>query len=140
MGRLRRGILLSLALLVSLSLLGVTSCVHAINDTLQSGFGPSDHWSGPVEPIGSNCGNRATGLMTLGSNAFSFDPFGSIIVIQGKVKKDNLEGSDSQAAPGQKGITIQFAGTINRPAGGRPVIQGVLKSGTCTWAVTLHRD
>ena len=134
MGCLQRGILLSL------SLLGMTGCVHAITATLQSGFRTSDQWAGPVTPIVPNCGGRTTGQMTLGAKEFSFDPFGSIIAIQGNVEKDRLEGSAIQAAPGQQGIAIRFVGTIGHPANGPPVIQGTVKSGQCTWAVTLHRD
>lgn len=128
-----------LGIVLSLSLLAATSCVSAINNTLQSGFSASEQWAGPVAATDPNCGNRTTGLMTLGAIEFSFDPFGSIIDIQGKVEKDHLEGSSNQAAPGQKGITIAFAGAIDRPASGPPVIRGTVNSGHCTWTVTLHR-
>ncbi|HUB43358.1 MAG TPA: hypothetical protein VMB73_00100 [Acetobacteraceae bacterium] len=134
MGRLQKVVVLALFLL------GPASCVHEINNALQTGFGSGDQWAGPVAPTGPNCGHQTTGLMTLGSKEFSFDPFGSVIVIQGKVEKDHLEGSLTQAASGQKGITIQFVGTINHPASGPSVVQGTVKSGQCMWTVTLHRD
>jgi hypothetical protein len=133
MGRLQKAVLLASCLL------GLASCVHEVNRALQTGFGITDQWAGPVAPTSPNCGNQTTGLMTLGSKEFSFDPFGSVIVIQGKVEKDHLEGSLTQAASGQKGITIQFVATINRPANGPPVVQGTVKSGQCMWTVALHR-
>jgi hypothetical protein len=124
---------------VSLSLLTITSCVHGLKQTLQSELGGSAGWAGSVTPAYPNCGNQTTGLMTLSSKEFSFDPFGSITVIQGKVDHNHLEGSVTRAAPGQKGITFQFVGTVNHPAKGPPTILGTMTSGQCTWSVTLHR-
>ena len=122
-------------MLLSLSLATVTSCAHEIKET----FGNSGQWGGAVVPSEPNCGNQTTGLMTLSSREFSFAPFGGVIVIQGKVDKDHLEGSSTGGAPGQKSITIQFTGTINHPADGPPTIQGTMTSSRCTWSVTLHR-
>jgi hypothetical protein len=131
-------------MLLSLSLATVTSCAHEIKET----FGNSGQWGGAVVPSEPNCGNQTTGLMTLSSREFSFAPFGGVIVIQGKVDKDHLEGSSTgaapgqksiTAAPGQKSITIQFTGTISHPTDGPPTIQGTMTSSRCTWSVTLHR-
>jgi hypothetical protein len=77
--------------------------------------------------------------MTLSSKEFSFDPFGSVIVIQEKVDQGHLEGSVTRAAPGEKGLTFQFAGTLNHPADKPPTIQGTMTSGQCAWSVILRR-
>ena len=127
MRRLLQGVLLSL------SLVTVTGCVHEIEETL------SNQWAGAVVPSEPNCGNQTTGLMTLSSREFSFAPFSGVTVIEGKVDKDHLEGSSTGGAPGQKSITIQFTGTINHPTDGPPTIQGTMTSSRCTWSVTLHR-
>jgi hypothetical protein len=131
--------LLLRGMLLSLSLVTVAGCAHEIKENLESGFGNRNQWAGPVVPSAPNCGSQATGLMTLSSTEFSFDPFGGVIVIPGKVDKDRLEGASAAAAPGQKSITIQFTGAFNHPDDGPPSIQGTMTSGRCAWSVTLRR-
>ena len=139
---------LSQGILVPLSLLVMTGCVHEIGDAvghgvdqyLQAGLENGTQWSGPVIPNDSSCGKQTTGLLTLGSKTFSFDPFGSVTVIPGTVARDHLEGSTTVAAPGQKGVAFQFTGTINQPGHGQSMIQGSLTSAQCTWRVALHRE
>ena len=87
-----------------------------------------------------NCGKQTIGLLTLGSKKFSFDPFGSVTVIPGRVDREHLEGSTTIAAPGQKGVAFQFKGTISQPANRQSMIQGTLTSAQCTWRVALHRE
>ena len=135
-------------ILMPMSLLVMTGCVHEIGHAvdhdvgqyLQAGLENGTQWSGPVVPNDPNCGEKTSGLMTLGSKKFSFDPFGSVTVIPGKVDRDHLEGSTTIAAPGQKGVAFQFTGTINRPANGQSMIQGTLTSAQCQWRVALHRE
>jgi hypothetical protein len=141
MRRLSQGILLPLSLLL------MTGCTHIGNDIghgldqyMQAGGQNGTQWAGPVVPNDSNCGEQTTGLMTLGYRKFSFDPFGTVTVIAGKVDRHQLQGSATEAAPGQQGITFRFTGTINRPADGPSVIQGAVTSGQCTWRVSLHRE
>ena len=139
---------LSQGILVLLSLLVMTGCVHEIGNAvghgvgqyLQAGLENGTQWSGPVVPNDPNCGKHTTGLLTLGSKKFSFDPFGSVTVIGGNVNRDQLKGSATIAAPGQKGVAFQFTGTINQPANGQSTIQGTLTSAQCIWRVALHRE
>jgi len=139
---------LSQGILVPLSLLVMTGCVHQIGNAvghdvgqyLQAGLENGTQWSGPVVSNDSNCGKQTTGLLTLGVMKFSFDPFGSVTVIPGKVDRDHLEGSTTIAAPGQKGVSFQFTGTINQPANGQGMIQGTLASAQCIWRVALHHE
>ena len=133
MSRLLQGILLSW------SLLTVAGCVDDIKEKLQTGFGDIHRWAGPVVPADPHCGHQTTGLMTLNAKEFSFDPFGSVIVLDGNVDQDRLEGSATRGAPGQQGATIRFVGTIVHPGSEPPTIQGTMTSGPCTWSVTLHR-
>ena len=139
---------LSQGILVTLSLLLMAGCVreignamgHDVGQYLQEGLENGSQWSGPVVPNDPKCGKQTTGLLTLGSRKFSFDPFGSITVIAGKVDRDHLEGSRTTAAPGQKGVAFQFTGTISQPANAQSIIQGTLASAQCTWRVALHRE
>jgi len=139
---------LSQGILGLLSPLVMTGCVHELGNAvghhvdqyLQAGLENGTQWSGPVVPNGPNCGKQTTGLLTLGSEKFSFDPFGGVTVIPGKVDRDRLEGSTTIAAPGQKGVAFQFTGTINPRANGQSMIQGTLTSAQCTWRVTFHRE
>jgi len=139
---------LSQGILVLLSLLVMTGCVHEIGNAvghdigqyLQAGFKNGAQWSGPVVPNDPNCGKQTTGLLTLGPKKFSFDPFGSVTVIPGKVGRDHLEGSTTIAAPGQKGAAFRFTATFNQPANGQSMIQGTVTSAQCTWRVALHRE
>jgi hypothetical protein len=126
-------------MLLALSLVTVTGCVHEINEAVQSSSGNGNQWAGPVVPTVPDCGSQTTGLMTLSSKEFSFAPFSGVVVIQGKVDKDHLEDSSNGGALGQKSTTIQFTGTINHPTNGPPTIEGTTTSGRCTWSVTLHR-
>lgn len=118
----------------------MTGCVQDIRHGVQSYVQTGAEWAGPVVPTDPNCGDKATGLMTLGSKRLSFAPFANITVISGTVKADRLEGSATLAGPGQKGVACQFTGAIHQPAAGPRVIQGTVTSGSCTWQVTLHRD
>lgn len=131
---------LSPGILLSLFSLAMTGCVHEVGQYLQAGLENGTQWSGPVVPSDPNCGEQTTGLMTLGSEKFSFDPFGSVTVIPGHVDHHRLEGSTVVAAPGQKGVAFQFAGTINQPVNGASNIEGTVTSGQCTWRVSLHHD
>jgi hypothetical protein len=138
MRRLSRGILLPLALLI------MTSCAadisHGVDQYLQEGVESGTQWAGSVVPNDPSCGEQTTGLMTLSSKKFSFDPFGTVTVIAGKVDHDHLQGSATLAATGQHGVTFQFTGTINHTADGHRVIQGNVTSGQCTWRVSLRRE
>jgi len=87
-----------------------------------------------------NCGKQTIGLLTLGSKKFSFDPFGSVTVIPGKVDRHHLGGSATIAAPGQKGVAFQFTGAINQRQNGQTMIQGTLTSAQCTCRVALHPE
>jgi hypothetical protein len=127
-----------LRLLLPLCLLVLVGCVHQIGEAVQTGN--AHRWAGPVIPSDPGCRQQTTGVMRLNSKEFAFDPFGSTMVIQGKVEEDHLEGSSTMAAPGQKGITTQFTGTITHSANEPAAIQGTMTSGQCTWRVTLHRS
>lgn len=118
----------------------VQSTTHGVQSYVQAGAENGTEWVGPVVPTDPNCGDKATGQMTLGLKRFSFAPFADVTVISGTVKENRLEGSATLAAPGQKGVAFQFAGTIRLPAGGPRVIEGTVTSGSCTWQVSLHRD
>lgn len=122
----------------------ITGCVqdisHGVQSYVQAGAANGTEWTGPVVPTDPNCGDKATGQMTLGSKRFSFAPFADVTSISGTVKEDRLEGSATVAAPGQKGVAFQFTGAIHQPAGGLRVIQGTVTSGSCTWQVSLRRD
>lgn len=107
---------------------------------VQAGAENGTQWAGPVTPNDPDCGTATTGLMTLGSKKFSFDPFGSISVIAGHVTQNRLDGSAVIAGPGQQGVAFQFSGAIRQPAGAPRVIQGTVTSGQCTWRVLLHRQ
>lgn len=138
---------LSQEILLPLSLLVMTGCahelaqdVHDVGQYVQSGTENGTQWAGPVVPNDPNCGKQTTGLMTLGVQRFSFDPFESVTAIAGKVDRDHLEGSATIAAPGQKGVTFQFTGTVSHPAGGQRSVQGIVTSGQCTWQVLLRRE
>jgi hypothetical protein len=138
MRRLSHGILVPLALLI------MTGCAvdisHDVDQYLQAGVESGTQWAGPVVPNDPSCGQQTTGLMTLSSKKFSFDPFQSVAVIAGKVDRNHLEGSATIAAPGQHGVTFQFKGTINLATDGYRVIHGNVTSGQCTWRVSLRRE
>jgi len=123
----------------------LTGCLQHIGETLRSGeipglSGDSGRWAGPVVPTEANCGSQTTGLMSLSGKKFSFDPFGSITVIQGTVEQYRLEGTASRQVAGQSNITIRFTATVQHPADGPSVIAGTLASGRCAWTVALRRQ
>jgi hypothetical protein len=113
-------------------------------ERLQSGrvlpwAGPEGRWVGPVTPVDANCGLRTTGLMSVGSNTFAFDPFQSTAVLQGKIgPAGDLSGEAVRPTTGNESISIGFLGRIQR-LGGPERIVGTLISGRCHWSVTLLR-
>lgn len=131
-------------ILMSLSLLALAGCVHNVGEALQSGqgfslFGDDGRWVGPVAPTKPDCGQQTTGLMTLSSGKFSFDPFQSVVIVEGTVDAGRLAGEVTRSAPGEKAITMRLMAMIDHPKNGPAAIEGTLTSGRCSWNVALRR-
>jgi hypothetical protein len=125
--------------------LAVSGCNNEAADALQSGnvmglFGLEGRWTGPVTPKSEDCGQTAKGQMSVERKTFAFDPFQGTTVIDGTVSENGvLNGSLSRPAGGQKEASISFSGGVARHGDGDETIDGLLKSGHCTWVVTLKR-
>lgn len=137
-------ILITAAIILGAIVLLVSGCSGNLGDTLQSGevigmIGLEGRWAGPVVPRAEGCGSADTGLMTVGRNSFSFDPFQGTTVIDGTVADTRLDGFLSRPGNGQQMVSISFSGKVVRPEGGEQVIQGLLLSGPCSWTVSLKR-
>ena len=130
--------------LLALCLLALGGCVRKIGESLESGrefsfLSDDGRWVGPVAPTSPDCGRQTTGLMNIGSGKFAFAPFQSIVSVEGTVEKGRLAGLATSSAPGEKPITMRFAGAIKHPNDGPATIEGTLTSGRCSWSVALHR-
>jgi hypothetical protein len=125
-------------------LLFLAACVADPGERLQSGrvlplAGPAGRWVGPVTPVDADCGLRTTGLMSVGSKTFAFDPFQSTAVLQGKIgPAGDLFGEAVRPISGNRSITIGFLGRIQPPDGVERIV-GTLTSGRCHWSVVLLR-
>jgi hypothetical protein len=119
----------------------VGGCEADLSEHLQSGrvlawHGLQGRWVGPVVPTERACGPTTHGLMSIGERGVGLDPFQSTSVIRGKVSDDgHLSGSLIRQDADHQDHAIVFAGT----AAGSDAISGVLKSGRCSWTVTLRR-
>lgn len=108
-------------------------------------YGTEGRWAGPVAPQTENCGPATTGLMSIGSRGFAFDPFQATTVINGQVTEAGaLSGTYSRPGPGTgqsrtTALSITFTGTALKDADGTEHIDGSLVSGRCRWTVTLKR-
>jgi hypothetical protein len=120
-------------------------------------YGTEGRWAGPVAPQTENCGPATTGLMSIGSRGFAFDPFQATTVINGQVTEAGaLSGTYSRPGPGSGNananangaragqartsvLSITFTGTAMKDADGTEHIDGSLVSGRCRWTVTLKR-
>ncbi len=125
-------------------LLILTACAGDQGERLQSGrvfpwVGPEGRWVGLVNPVEPDCGLQTTGLMSIGSGTFAFDPFQSTAVLQGKIgPAGDLMGEVVRPVPGSKPITMGFLGRIQHSEGVERIV-GTLTSGRCHWSVTLRR-
>ncbi|MGA3398283.1 MAG: hypothetical protein ABSC95_03605 [Acetobacteraceae bacterium] len=125
-------------------LLLLTTCTGDPGEQLQSGqvlaWGGSDgRWVGPVTPVDMNCGQQTTGLMSIGSSTFGFDPFQSAEVLQGNIgPSGNLRGEVVRSVPGNRSIGMSFLGRVQHSEGVESIV-GTLTSGRCHWSVTLRR-
>jgi hypothetical protein len=100
--------------------------------------GLEGRWVGPVIPIDPSCGLRTTGLMSIGSGAFAFDPFQSTDVLQGKIGPGgDLMGQAVRPALGDRPIKIDFLGRVQHSDDAARIV-GTLTSGRCNWSVILH--
>jgi hypothetical protein len=101
--------------------------------------GPEGRWAGSVSPVDPGCGVATTGLMSIGSAAFAFDPFQSTDVLHGKIgPAGDVTGETARAIPGARPVAIDFLGRIQRSEDGGRIV-GTLTSGRCHWLVTLLR-
>ncbi len=129
----------------SCAALAVSGCNNQAADALQSGnvmglFGLEGRWAGPVTPKSEDCGQIAKGQMSVERKTFAFDPFQGTTVIDGTVSGNGvLQGSLSRPAGGQQEVSISFSGAVAQHGDGTETIDGLLKSGHCTWAVSLKR-
>ena len=125
-------------------LLLLAACAGAPGERLQSGRvlplgGPEGRWVGPVTPSDPDCGSLTTGLMSIGTTEFAFDPFQGTAVLQGKMNPTgDLTGEAVRPVPGNKSITMGFLGRIQSSEGVESIV-GTLTSGRCHWSVTLRR-
>lgn len=120
------------------------SCADNPGDLLQSGrvlawAGPEGRWVGSVTPVEPGCGVATTGLMSIGSAAFAFDPFQSTDVLHGTINRaGDLTGEAVRLIPGDRSVVMDFIGRVQSSEGGERVV-GALMSGRCHWVVTLLR-
>jgi hypothetical protein len=125
-------------------LLFLATCAGDPGEQLQSGrvlpwAGPEGRWVGSVTPADADCGLRTTGLMSVGRNTFSFDPFQSTSVLQGEVgSAGDLVGEAVHPVPGNRSSTMGFLGRIQHRDGVDRIV-GMLTSGRCHWSVSLLR-
>jgi len=125
-------------------LLLLVTCAVGPGERLQSSRAlplgrPDGRWIGSVTPIDPDCGLRTTGLMSIGTDTFAFDPFQSTAVVRGRIgPAGNLAGETVRPAPGNKSITMGFLGRIQYSEGFGSIV-GTLTSGRCHWSVTLLR-
>ncbi len=125
-------------------LLVMAACGGDPGEPLQSGRvlslgGAEGRWVGPVAPVDPNCGPRATGLMSIGTRTFAFDPFQSTGVIRGDVSPSgDFSGNAVRPVPGSTSITMDFVGRLQQAEGVERIV-GTLTSGRCHWTVTLLR-
>lgn len=119
----------------------VAGCTRDLGEHLQSGqvlplYGLQGRWVGWVQPAGQGCGSSTQGLMTIGGKGFGFDPFQSTAVIRGEIGDDgHLSGSLVRPTQDHRDLSLMFDGQSE----GSDAINGVLRSGRCSWTVTLHR-
>jgi hypothetical protein len=102
-------------------------------------YGAEGRWAGPVTPSDTSCGQTTTGLMSVGSGAFGFDPFQSTTVIQGTVANGTLRGTLTRTGANKHALSISFEGQAGEDAQGKDQITGTLLSGRCRWNVALKR-
>jgi hypothetical protein len=123
----------------------LSGCHNEAADALQSGtvmgvIGLEGRWAGPVTPATADCGQIAKGQMSVERTTFAFDPFQSTTVIAGTVADNGaLNGTLSRPVTGQQVVSISFTGVATQHDDGSETIDGQLKSGRCTWTVTLKR-
>ncbi len=119
----------------------VGSCTADPTGELISGrvmalYGLQGRWVGPVVPSEGSCGRVTQGLMSIGKKGFGFDPFQSTAVINGEISEDgHLQGRLVRQGPDRQDLSLTFDATRQ----GSDAIAGILQSGRCRWAVTLHR-
>lgn len=121
----------------SLVAVALTSgCKQGSDRSLGLFNGLQGRWVGPVVPEQPNCGATVEGTMSIGGQGFAFDPFQSSIVIAGKLDQDDhLAGKLLRHGTDRQDISILFEGSPQ----GSEMITGILRSGRCSWTVTLHR-
>ena len=102
-------------------------------------YGIEGRWAGPVTPDDPSCGRTTTGLMSVGSDTFGFDPFQSTAVIQGTVQKRKLAGTLTRSGGNKQTLSLRFEGEATTDSEGKPAITGALVSGRCRWHVVLIR-
>jgi hypothetical protein len=100
--------------------------------------GTEGRWAGPVTPLDKACGPTTTGLMSIGSGVFGFDPFQSTTVIRGGISGQKLHGSLVRPGANKTNLSINFDGVAESDLG-KDTITGILVSGPCRWSVTLNR-
>jgi hypothetical protein len=124
-----------------LALSAAGGCSADMGERLQSGrvlawHGLQGRWVGPVAPTEPACGPTTHGIMSIGEGGFGLDPFQSTAVIRGKVGDDGrLSGSLVRQDADHRDHTIVFEGV----AAASDAISGTLRSGRCSWTVTLGR-
>ncbi len=102
-------------------------------------YGLEGRWAGPVAAVNSSCGNPTTGLMSVGSGTFAFDPFQGTTIIKGTVNEDAFDGTLIRPGGNKQSLSIRFTGQAHRDPGGLDSIEGALVSGRCRWSVSLRR-
>lgn len=130
---------------LALTAVCLSGCGHKdLSEPLQSGrvmaiSGVQGRWSGPVEPQGTACGATGHGLMSIGGKTFAFDPFQSTTVINGTIDDSgHLTGRLQRVGGDHQDLSIAFDGSVATTADSE-TITGTIKSGRCTWSVTLQR-
>ena len=102
-------------------------------------WGLEGRWAGPVRSADAACGKESTGLMSVGSGAFAFDPFQGTTVLKGTVEQGKFRGELTRRGGGNQTLSIVFEGEAARNEKRDEVITGKLSSGRCQWNVTLKR-
>jgi hypothetical protein len=102
-------------------------------------YGIEGRWAGPVTPADPSCGQRTTGLMSIGGRSFGFDPFQSTTVIQGTNDEGILRGTLTRAGGNKQTLSISFEGQAGKDDEGKVTITGTLSSSHCRWHVALKR-
>lgn len=101
----------------------MTGCAGHLSEGSRSGLSlpwdePGGRWLGQVVPVETDCGSRTTGLMSIGSGNFAFDPFQSTSVLHGKVgPAGDLVGEAVHPVAGSKSVTMEFLGHLQQANG-----------------------